>query len=146
MASGSRLKAIDQKLKTVIAARAGLSAIPVDRGHPGELLQREHIWIDRVRMPDAQYRALSPTPTPKRQVIEAEIIVRVRLDGDDAATMRDRCFDLADEVDEALRANPGLTDAAEFGGITSAEYDDWQDSDGRVGALLMTATYNARKG
>ena len=146
MATGSRLKAIDTQLKTIIAARAGLAAVQVTRGHPGQHLTREAIWTDRIVIEDAEVAHLSPPASKRRQTITADVFVRVSQEGDDAAALRDRCFDLADEVEEALRADPSLGDAAEWGVVTSAEQDDFADSDGRVCVVVLTATYKARKG
>jgi hypothetical protein len=146
MATGSRLKAIDQALKTVIAARTpGLTGVQVERGHPGELLQREAVWVDRILL-EEDFKYLAATNQRKLQKITAQILVRVRADGDDAAALRDRALDVADEVEEALRGDISLSGAADFGGVQSGEVDSFTDTDGRVCAIRLDATYTARKG
>lgn len=146
MALGSRLKAIETALRSTIDARSpGLDGVTVSRGHPHEHLQREHVWIDRVRFTD-EPKALKAGTNPRRQSLTFEIIVRVSQEGDDAPTLRDRAYDIADEVEEALRADIGLSGAADFGGVELGEAEPFVDTDGRVFAIRLDARYTATKG
>lgn len=146
MALGSRLKAVERRLVTIIDGRTpGLDGVAVDRGHPGEHLTREHVWIDRTRFGE-QAVSLAETNRKRDQDVTVEIMVRVSQEGDDVTALKDRCLDVVDEVEEALRADPDLAGAALFGGISGGEVDSFADTDGRVCAARLDATYKARKG
>lgn len=147
MATTSRLKAIDQKLLAIITARPNLAGVQVERGKPATDLQEyECIWIDNIRMPDSRFASLSPPPNKLRATIEADVFVEVKAHGNDAATLRDRAADLANEVEEALRSDPSLTDSDEYGRVQAAELDDYRTKDGRVALCAITAVYQTKKG
>ena len=144
MALGSRLKAVDQKLHEKIAARAALANVQVVRGDPLDNIEHESIWIDRLWMPDERpvtfgQQKLDPT-------VVAEIWVKVKQQGDAAPALRDRAWDLLDEVSEAVRLNGNLDGEVLTLMSTSATQFDYGESEGRVCAIRFDVTYYARKG
>lgn len=142
MANSSRLKAIENALLTTIDAGTDATTT-ITRGHPGDNLTREAVWIGNVRFGE-RAAALSPQ-TPRRQQITYEIIVRVSQQGDDFPTLRDRAYTIADQVEEAIHADVSVAGSADFGGIEGGEVDSWLDTDGRAAAIALDATFTARR-
>lgn len=141
MANSSRLLAIETALQTTLAA--AIPTVPVTRGHPGEALTREAVWIGNVRFGE-RAAALSPQ-SPRRQQITYELVVRISQEGDDFPTLRDRCYTVADQVEEAIHADLSVAGSADFGQIEAGEIDSWLDTDGRVAALVLDAVFTARR-
>src|SRR3954469_8516715 len=98
MALGSRLKAIDTNLVTLTPAGVDATVV-VTRGHPGENLTREAVWTDAITF-DEDPKSLGATQQMRRQKITVPIVVRIRQEGDDYPTLRDRACDVADQVEE----------------------------------------------
>lgn len=144
----SRLRAVEVQLETIIQARTALAGIPVDRGHPGQLLQAEHIWIGTISFEDESRTLDGPAQNTRRQIVTAELTVRVREHGNDSATLRDRTYVLANEVEEALRdpANENLAGEVDFYMGVEGALDNFLDEDGRVAAMALNARWRARKG
>lgn len=140
---GSRIKALDAALATIIDAGTD-STVTVTRGHPGEELTREAVWTDDIEF-DERAKSLQAGQNPRRQEITAIIVVRIRQEGLTNAELRDRAADVADQVEEALRANINLSGAVDFGGVVAGTLGSFKDTDGRVGTLPLTATYTATK-
>lgn len=144
MALGSRLKAIDTKIATLLAAALD-STTTVTRGHPGKNIDWEAVWTEDI--------VFEATPKPlgnnaRRQQITVPIVVRVKQEGDDYPALRDRACDIADQVEEVLRntANVNLGGEAEYGWVNQGVLSSFKDDDGNVGAIVLQAMYYARKG
>lgn len=144
MALGSRLKAIDQQLATIITAGVD-STVKVTRGHPGKNIEWEAVWTEDIVF-EAEPKPLGNNA--RRQQITVPIVVRVKQEGDDYPALRDRACDIADQVEEALRnpANINLGGQAEYGWVESGALSSFKDDDGNVGAVVLQAMYYARKG
>lgn len=147
MASGSFFKAIDTKVAALIAARTLIASsnVAVSRGDPLTDVQREHIWTEDMNLPDETVAALGNNT--RDEEIEINIIVRVQHEGNDSAEARDRAADLVDEVEEALRADPTLTNTAFAGGwVTQGALTSGFDGQARIAVGVLTAKYHCRKG
>lgn len=145
MALGSRLAAVQDKVLAALQVQPALSGIQVTKGHPGQHLKREAIWIDRLHFEERAV-SLRATNHKRDQEVTVEIVVRVSKQGNDPGDTRARAYSLADEVEEALRANPTLSGEAFYGGVSGGEVDSFTDTDGRVCAVVLEATYRTRKG
>lgn len=144
MPLGSRLKAVEEQLVAVLVARPGLAGVQISRAHPGKDLDRETIWIERVRFGE-KAKALSGGSNPRRQTVSVEVIVRVSQEGNDIPGVKDRAYALADEAEEAIRANISLNGAGDFGGVEGGEAECFVDTDGRVAAVQLDSSWVTTK-
>ena len=142
MALGSRLSAIDIALRDKIDAGTD-ATVTVTRGHPGEHLSYESVWIADITFDE---RSQHLGNDKRRQDLNAVIVCRVRQDGDDYPALRTRVCEIADDVEEALRADDELAQAVNFGGISAGAMDSFSDTDGRVAAVELTYSGVAVKG
>jgi hypothetical protein len=145
VAVGSRLLAIEQRLKVIIAAQTDIAAaaIQVSRGHPGDLIERECVWIGEVRFGEAA-KVWVAGQNPRDQDVTVELYVDVKQEGDDQDALRDRVYTIGHYVEKALQGDPSLNGEAHFGGVSGGASNTFTYSDARGGLLRLDANYKVR--
>lgn len=100
-------------LAIVAAAVPGTDA---SWGYPGQLISKEHVWIDDAVFGDTGERP-SIHQVSHREVFELPVVVAVFADGDDHKAAELRAWELTTPIEAAIRAAPSLNAAQ---GVTAA--------------------------
>lgn len=148
MPLGSRLKAAETAILSALETRQGAGGALVDvflaRGNPGPDFKRECVWIEELSFTEGPGPA---SPQLKRdQYLTVHILVRISRATSDDPALADRAYDVADEVEEALRADANLAQEVLYGGIVSGEKAFYNDKDGRLCVVHLEGRWRARKG
>jgi hypothetical protein len=119
----SKLGLAQDKLKELLAGRAGLAGVKVDLGEPG-VFESEHLWVDdRVENWTQSWAESGPLTGADAAEREEHFTLRVHaqksLLGDNFAKARDRVLVIVAEVEKLMRENERL-DATLFSSEWSA--------------------------
>lgn len=139
-----RLVALAATVGNALNDRGGTSteAVPISPAHPGELLQRDHVWIG-ASIVEAQTQDVTGNNPNIGKIEDTPCPVVFRATDPDYPTARSRALAYAGALENDVRADPhlGVGSAQVFDSeVASIEKDAWMSEDGWVVALRVTVT------
>lgn len=145
-AAASAINAAEDGLLARIQAQASqgptLTGVPMRLGDPGREVGVEQIWIaENVDATQAPATSGAPSRYERREEIQLHVMVLVVQAGDDYKAARDRAGALADEVERAVLADPGLGGAVWDATVTAITKRSGANERGR--AILLDITVEA---
>lgn len=133
---------VKAKLAEITEDRANLSGVQVAYGHPGKRVESEFISFKDIAG-DQEARELGNHRRFENYVVEVE--VNVLRKGNEQQAVTERAYELAAEVEEAVRAEPTLgslvVDAQIVGPFDLTEQFSEQ---GRLAAVFLGVRVRAR--
>lgn len=115
--STSSIRYVEDALLAALLARPNLAAIagPPQLGNPGAELLTEHVWIegnvDAVQTWDVTAKGVNGK-FPRGESYPLVVVVLVKQSGSDWPTVRNRCHDLAAEIETVVNADLTVAGAA----------------------------------
>lgn len=110
----STIPTLKANLKTLLAARGGLSTVQINYGPPAIGMEREYIWLADVEG-EQQFAAMG---TLNYEEYDLEVIADVIREGTDEQSATARCFAIQAELENQLRSDNtvgGAVSAAQIG-------------------------------
>lgn len=133
----TKLPAFQDALSTVLTPAVTL-ADAVSLGWPKGGLLPKHVFITGK----AEMEVSSSTSGfgSRDEDLKTEIRVWVELATDDYADVRDKVFAIADQIDDAIEADPTLGGVVRFAMITGMRLEEGAENSKRFAGLILTVS------
>ncbi len=133
--SSSSVEAFLVALKALLVARTGLAGVGVFTAHPGDDLPPEALYVDRITT-EQEWAAIGRQR--REETVTAFVICHVAKPGageDIATAARARVRELKAELEDALRADPGVSESVRVAHYAGGELRQGMDASARWASL-----------
>jgi hypothetical protein len=144
MPTTSRIAIVEDALFDLLVAASAdpvspMFGVPVSAAHPGEQLQREHVWIGASVIESQEWATTGSGSQAKAETTPVNVMFRST--DSDYATARGRVLDLVGALEDIVRQDAHLgvgTGQVWDSDVPTIEKDAWMDQDGWVVAMRVT--------